>query len=105
MIVNNYEELYKAVGCQNHHGSLEKVIFKGTNCGASCQKLKDEDGVLLGSIVEGVDGDGTEYFPLKFPFEMKTFWDTLEEVERQAKEIWDETHTEEGEEIHDLPEK
>ena len=87
--VNNYDELYKAVGVEDQNG-LDRAVYKGTNCGASCQKV--EHGVMIGSIVEGVDGDGTEYHTLTFPFTMKKFWETLQAVEDEADLIWHQTH-------------
>ena len=86
-MINNYEELYKGVGVENQ-GSLEKVIYKSTSCGSSCRKI--EGGVLVGSIVEGIDSDGTEYYKLLFPFELDTFWDKLQEVEDEADILFNE---------------
>ena len=88
-MVKTYMDLYFAVGVKTQ-ATLENAICKGTNCGASC--VKKDEGLLIGSIVEGVDGDGTEYHQLNFPFEMPTFWDTVQAVEDEAKEIWDATH-------------
>ena len=84
-MINNYEELYKILGVKDHH-SFEKAIYRGTSCGASCQKI--EGGIKVGSIVEGMDGDGTQYHNLTFPFETKEFWDKLQEVEDEAEMLW-----------------
>ena len=90
-MITNFEELFEAVGVKDKEG-LARAIYKGTCCGASCRPLHSRDGVVVGSIVEGVDGDGTEYYDLHFPFEVQKFWDTVHAVEVEAKEIWDSTH-------------
>ena len=90
MIVNDYAELCTGVIEQDNWPLMEKYISKHTNCGASIQKI--ENGVKIGSIVEGVDGDGTEYHDLTFPFDTEDFWDKMNEVELEAAQIWNETH-------------
>lgn len=92
MIVNSYTELCKMIGCVDDFDLAARAIYKGTNCGVSLQKI--DNGVKIGSIVEGVDGDGTEYFDFVFPFNMNKFWETLTEVERQAAAIWNEAQAE-----------
>jgi hypothetical protein len=67
---------------------LEKAIFKHTTCGAY---LEFYSGVVVGSIVEGVD-EGTEAHRLDFPFHIKDFWRALEKVEQEADMIWMATH-------------
>lgn len=85
-MIKSYEELYASVGVANAR-SLEKAIYKGTSCGAACRSLDTNDGVIIGSIVEGVDGDGTQYYELRFPFDIETFWDIVQAVENEANEI------------------
>jgi hypothetical protein len=85
-MIKNYEELYASVGVKNA-AALEKAIYKGTSCGAACRSLKTNDGVIIGSIVEGVDGDGTEYHELRFPFDIEDFWDIVQLVEEEADAI------------------
>lgn len=87
-MINDYTELAIAICSEDNWERAVKGIYKGTNCGASLQKI--DNGVKVGSIVEGVDGDGTEYFDFTFPFDMQQFWETLTEVERQAAELWNE---------------
>jgi hypothetical protein len=82
-------DLYQGVGVSTQNG-LERAIYKGTVCGASCTEI--EGGVLVGSIVEGVDGDGTEYHKVLFPFFLEHFWDVVQKVEDEASSIWDNTH-------------
>jgi len=88
MIVNDYTELCSMIGCVDDFDLAARAIYKGTNCGASLQKI--DNGVKIGSIVEGVDGDGTEYFDFTFPFDTEDFWASMTEVERQAAVLWNE---------------
>ena len=73
-MINNYEELYKGVGSENQIG-LENMIYKSTSYGISCTKI--EGGILIGSIIEGLN------HKLLFPFELDTFWDKIQEVENE----------------------
>lgn len=94
MITNPFE-LWLAISgeradCPNNAISkIKKAIYKGTDCGAWVNF--ESDGVEVGSIVEGVD-EGTETFTLKYPFEIKKFWEALDEIEKDANRIWKETH-------------
>lgn len=98
-MINNDAELFVEVGVTSFP-ALDKAIYKGTSCGATVQKI--EGGIRIGSIVEGVDGDGTEYHELKYPFEITTFWNTVQAVEDEAEEIWNEAQAEQDDstEIH-----
>ena len=86
--VNNYTEMVDSFIGDGDFERFQRAIYKNTSCGASCQKIPN--GVRIGSIVEGVDGDGTEYFDFIFPFNMNDFWEKMDEVERQAEEIFNE---------------
>ena len=68
---------------------VSRTTYKYTQCGAWCEKT--EDGVSVGSIVEGVDY-GTETHTLTYPFNLDEFWEKLQLVEDEAKQIWDDTH-------------
>ena len=68
---------------------LSRSVYKYTSCGAWVDE--DEQGVTLGSIVEGVD-EGTETHNLQYPFTIDQFQDALQAVEDEAKEIWNATH-------------
>ena len=68
---------------------LKRNIYKFTACGAWV--FEDEQGVGLGSIVEGVD-EGTETYKLNYPFTINQFQDALQAVEDEAEEIWKATH-------------
>ena len=71
--------------------SVEKAIFKGTNCGAYIEPITGNTGVAVGSIVEGVDW-GTDTHCLHYPFKESELWSALEKVEAEANEIWESTH-------------
>ena len=71
--------------------SVEKAIFKGTNCGAYIEPITGNTGVAVGSIVEGVDW-GTDTHCLHYPFKESELWSALEKVEAEADEIWKSTH-------------
>jgi hypothetical protein len=91
-IVRNHEELASFVGVSVE--GLAKAIYKGTTCGASLTLLSAGDveaGVVVGSIVEGVD-QTTHFYELTYPFEGEALWDKLDEVEEEAAEIWQATH-------------
>lgn len=113
MEIQDLDDLLRIIGVTNL-SALQKVIFKSTDCGASVQLLTsaelysggspiDDDvmsdihpeveviGVVLGSIVEGVDW-GTEEYELLFPFTEKEFNSTLDDVESEANDIWNDTH-------------
>ena len=88
--INSLKDLLKAR--EFGEKTIEDIshnCYKYTDCGASCQLT--ESGIRLGSIIEGVDGDGVT-FTLDYPFTIKEFWETLDTVESQAHDIWMETH-------------
>ena len=91
---------------------IERTVYKYTNCGAWFSfegrsnggwdhwgevQLRDDSlynsggEVTVGSIVEGVDY-GTEGHTLQFPFTLVEFNQALDEVEGEAKDIWNDTH-------------
>ena len=98
-IVNNMTDLLSLRGCgEETFGQLKRNVYKYTSCGAWV--LMREQGVELGSIVEGVD-EGTETHKLNYPFTIDQFQDALQAVEDEAKEIWNATHG--CEDCHDEP--
>ncbi len=70
-------------------GMIKRDVYKYTNCGAWINFTNT--GIELGSIVEGVDW-GTNMHTLEYPFTKKQYWDTLQSIEDQANEIWQDTH-------------
>ena len=88
--VNNIQDLLFFRG----HGEetferLKRNVYRYTACGAWVSK--DERGVELGSIVEGVD-EGTQTHRLDYPFTTDQFQDALQSVEDEASDIWKATH-------------
>lgn len=68
---------------------ISHYAYKYTDCGAFASFEKD--GVSVGSIVEGVDW-GTETYFLKYPFTKDEYYAALDMVEKEAKDIWEQTH-------------
>lgn len=88
-IVTNHQAFYDFLGVERDIDRLSRQVYKATACGAWAQET--DTGFKVGSIVEGVD-QCTEIHFLNFPFEYKAFWEALDDVEAEAKEIWDMTH-------------
>jgi hypothetical protein len=88
--INSYTELTKELyAYEPTEASMTNRVYKGTNCGAFLKFI--DGGIVLGSVVEGVDY-GTENYELIFPFTTEEFWTALIEIEREAKQIWNDTH-------------
>ena len=104
MQVNDYAELCKMIGCVDDFAAAVNAIYKSTNCGASLQKI--ENGVKIGSIVEGCAAD-TKYYDFIFPFNMSEFWVTMTAIEKEAVLIWNDNVAQEEdiewEESHKFP--
>jgi hypothetical protein len=69
---------------------VQKAIYRSTQCGAFVN-LDSSEEISFGSIVEGCDY-GTETHTLTFPFRMALFYTELQEVEDEARQIWNDTH-------------
>ena len=113
MKINNLYELMRERGFDEKTvKDIERTVYKYTNCGAWFSfegrsnggwdhwgevQLRDDSlynsggEVTVGSIVEGVDY-GTEGHTLQFPFTLVEFNQALDEVEGEAKDIWNDTH-------------
>lgn len=90
MKVNNMKELLEARGLgEKDFGDLKRNTYKYTDCGAWI--VEEDNGVSVGSIVEGVDGGATPV-TLTYPFDHGDLWDALESIERECNEIWMQTH-------------
>ena len=86
-MINDYSELAIAIIDIDNFTKAERAIYKGTNCGASLQKI--DNGVKIGSIVEGCAAE-TQYYDFTFPFDMCKFWETMTEIEKEAIAIYNE---------------
>ena len=98
--INNFQEFIEA----RDFGELtpedvHRNTYKYSVCGAYIDF--EDDKILLGSIVEGVDQE-VGPLSLRYPFELDEYWEMLQKVEDEAERIWNETHgcqscdTEEG---------
>lgn len=88
--VNNLAEFLEQRGFgEETFANVERSTFKYTQCGAWTREV--ENGIEVGSIVEGVD-HGTDTHTVSYPFELQEFWDALQLVEDEAKQIWNDTH-------------
>lgn len=88
--VNSFDEFLEQRGFgEKDIEGVTRNTYKYTSCGAFC--AEEEGGVVVGSIVEGVDY-GTENHKLTYPFKLSDFWEALGKVEDEAKQIWEETH-------------
>ena len=68
---------------------LYRAVYKYTSCGAWINFGRDD--VRLGSIINGSDRLTKEQ-KLKYPFTALDFKHALDEVEREATDIWNDTH-------------
>jgi len=90
-MIRNIEDLAELLGAEANEESMSRRVYKATDCGAWLVIDKDRGGIVVGSIVEGVE-QCTENHGLKFPFEAEAFWTALQDVEDEAGEIWNATH-------------
>lgn len=89
-MIKNIIDLGKYIGLENGNEELiKKALYKATSCGVSVQ-FKD-DSITICSIVEGVDY-GTQEHTLIYPFSDSVFEEVILIVEREAQEIWNNTH-------------
>ena len=69
--------------------AIAKAIYKGTDSGAWIQF--DEDSVKFAGYVEGWDGE-LPPVELHWPFTEQVFWDSMEETDSEACNMWDMVH-------------
>lgn len=97
--ITNLSDLFLSV-CDKSIGTVEEMhkdirnrIYKDYDCGPWISF--DDDGVTLGSIVEGSDACATEH-ELNYPFSHEEFDVALHEVNDEVNEIfsnnWDNSH-------------
>lgn len=91
---------------------IDRAVYKGTDCGAWVQAGAGDtppvvNRVRVGSIVEGADTE-CQTHTLEFPFSLEDFWNTVQAVEDEAEEIWNEWNEEdedwEGAELDEMQE-
>lgn len=92
------------IGCEPDIKRIEKAIYKGTDCGAWIKF--DENGIMVGSIVEGSDAEFSERIDVSGtgdvddPFQLISdrVFAALERINKAACEAWDEANSEENDE-------
>jgi len=85
--INSVQDLAKVIGCNPTIECIKKAIYDGTDCGAW---VDEKDGAIrIGSIVEGCQAEVAPK-ELKYPFTERVFWDTVERVDHEATDLWDE---------------
>jgi DNA-directed RNA polymerase subunit RPC12/RpoP len=90
MTISNFHDLANWLGAEGEDDaalreSISRAVYKGTDCGAWIEF--DDEGVLLGSIVEGADF-GTVTYRLEYPFTADD-WNAREEaIEKEAEALW-----------------
>ena len=87
--INSLGELADLIGAAHTANSVERRVYKDTECGAWC--LVDVEGVSLGSIVEGSHA-AVGPTCLVYPFSAKDWDEAVQHVEDEVKRIWNETH-------------
>lgn len=94
-MINNIYELAKFYGIDNADEltaeeidrQLNRLLFKYTESGMSV--YIEDDGIILGSIVEGWDEGYVEAPKLFYPIDKKDINDWTEIVDRRACMCWD----------------
>ena len=94
-MIQSTEDLLEEIGVETI-AAAEKVVYKGTCCGASI--TIDDDGVTCGSIIEEPDAEIT-HEKLLYPFDKKDFWADLDEIEDEVDAIIAEAEAAAEEEI------
>jgi hypothetical protein len=90
----------KDIGMEADASRIDRAVYKGTDCGAWVQ-FKD-DGILVGTIVEGSDAEYSEFVPYTGDEETVThFWAAIDRCEDFADEHFDNSPWEEDDEEHD----
>jgi hypothetical protein len=69
--------------------AVERAVYKYTTCGACFSQA--EYGVRVSGYVEGTDAECPSH-TLDYPFAESAWWEALAICEKEAGELWDETH-------------
>lgn len=87
MTIKNIDDLCVHMGVKDS-GELAHDLYKYTECGASIDI--QEDGVSVGSIVEGSDAEF--YNKFCYPFESEELDNWIDELEILCDEAWQEAN-------------
>jgi hypothetical protein len=72
--------------CAEDIEQAKRNVYKYTDCGAWIEF--NEDGIVIGSIVEGCDF-GTADYHLNYPFTEERYSNCIEAIEKEASLVWD----------------
>lgn len=70
---------------------IAKRVYKETACGACFGCGAPWDRIIMSGYCEGTDAECLLH-ELRFPFPASAFWRTLNECDRDAIELWNQTH-------------
>jgi len=84
-MISNMADLAEMLAAEPNEASIKRNVYKYTDCGAWIE-LK-EDGIRLGSIVEGCDSD-TATYALKYPFTEEDYRARVNAIEKEADALW-----------------
>ena len=84
-MIKNEKEYLDHIDAETRAGA-KRNVYKYTGCGAWVEF--EDDGISVGSIVEGCDF-GTTIYELKYPFEAGTYDRCIEAIEAEASALWD----------------
>ena len=87
MIINNINDILAYRGAKDVN-QLERDMYKYTACGAWI--FCDDEGVTVGSIVEGSDAEFSNSF--FYPFSSDDFDSWIDELEMLVDEAWHEAN-------------
>ena len=84
--IRNQADLAKMLCADNTKASIERSVYKYTDCGAWIEL--NPEGIRIGSIVEGCD-NGTSTFALDYPFTEEEYRAAEAAIEKEATAIWE----------------
>ena len=92
-MIHGLVDLARHLGAGDTLPSLERRVYKDTECGAWIRPHMDttRPRVDLGSIVEGSDAEVGPY-SLEFPFSVDEWDETIAMIEAEAEQYWNEAH-------------
>lgn len=84
-MIENEKDAVEMLGGADR-ATAARRLYKDTECGAWIEF--EDDGIRIGSIVEGCDF-GTAIYPLKYPFEEDAFDERIKAIEAEADALWE----------------
>ena len=92
-MINNWQDFCEAFVSDRDasEATVEKWIFKGTECGSCFRKF--DDGIRFAGYAKGADAECSEHV-MTYPFDMQDFWVELQEADNEGVELWHEWNVE-----------